>query len=141
MTFLKNVLELFGIVYLRFRMLPRVWCVWLVGVNAACLVHIAHVEAQVVLAVTALAVVVQALIYGRIGFTRVMGVAHVFWVPMFAWIFARWDSIATAPDLANWLIVLAATNAVSLVVDAAEVLRFLKGDRAPNYVWKRAVAA
>ena len=34
--FMLHVLKLFGVVYLRFRIVPRLWCVWLVGVNAAC---------------------------------------------------------------------------------------------------------
>ena len=70
--FLRHLLEFFGVVYLRFRPVPRLWCVWLVGVNAACLLFITHIEAQAVLAVTAIAVVAQTLIYGRIGFTRIL---------------------------------------------------------------------
>ena len=52
--FLQSMLELFGVVFLRFRPIPRLWCVWLVGVNAACLYFITHIEAQVVLVVTAI---------------------------------------------------------------------------------------
>src|SRR5262245_57136802 len=54
-----HALELFGVVYLRFHPVLRLWCVWLVGVNDAYLLFIAHVEAQVVLAVTAIAVAGQ----------------------------------------------------------------------------------
>ena len=68
--FLIRMLELFGVVFLRFRPVPRLWCVWLVGVNLACLYFITHIEAQVVLAVTGIAVVAQTLIYQRVGFTH-----------------------------------------------------------------------
>jgi hypothetical protein len=54
--FLVHVLKLFGVVYLRFSPIPRLWCVWLVAVNAACLLFITHIEAQTVLAVTIIAV-------------------------------------------------------------------------------------
>ena len=135
MTFVANVLKLFGIVFLRFRPMPRLWNVWLVGVNMGCLYFITHIEAQVVLAVTLVSVVVQALIYQRIGFTRVLGSAHLLWVPMFAWIATRLDSIATDPALYAWVLVLAATNAMSMVIDGVDVTRFIRGERAPHYRW------
>ncbi len=141
LKFIKNVLELFGIVYLRFHMLPRVWCVWLVGVNATCLFFIGHLEAQVVLAVTGIAVVVQALVYGKTGFTRILGTAHLLWIPMFAWMATRLDTIQADPALANWLAVLFATNLISFVVDMTDAVRFMRGERAPHYTWAVAKAA
>jgi hypothetical protein len=134
--FLMSAVELFGIVFLRFRLLPRIWCVWLVGVNAACLFFITHIEAQVVLGVTVLAVVAQTLVYGRLGFTRVLGTAHILWLPMFAWMAFRLDAIAADPALGKWLAVLLATNAVSLVIDCSDVFRFIKGERSPHYQWR-----
>ena len=133
--FLMRMLELFGVIFLRFGPIPRLWCVWLVGVNAACLWFIAHIEAQVVLAVTAIAVAAQTLIYQRIGFTRILGTTHVLWVPMFAWMATRIDTIIGEPALANWLVMLFATNMVSMVVDTIDAVRFLRGERAPYYRW------
>lgn len=134
--FLMRMLELFGVVFLRFRPVPRAWCVWLVGVNVACLYFITHIEAQAVLAVTAIAVGAQTLIYQRIGFTRILGTTHVLWFPMFAWMATRADTIAGDPALADWLILLFATNMISLVVDTIDAVRFLRGDRAPHYRWR-----
>lgn len=133
--FLIPMLELFGVVFLRFRPVPRLWCVWLVGVNLACLYFITHVEAQVVLAVTTIAVVAQTVIYQRIGFTRILGSTHVLWIPMFAWMATRTDAIMGDQALANWLVLLFATNMVSMVVDTIDAIRFLRGERAPHYRW------
>lgn len=133
--FLIRMLELFGVVFLRFRTVPRVWCVWLVGVNLACLYFITHIEAQVVLAATAIAVVAQTLIYQRIGFTRILGSTHALWIPMFIWMATRIDTIMGEPALANWLVLLFATNMVSLVVDTIDAVRFLRGKRTPHYRW------
>jgi hypothetical protein len=135
--FLRSMLELFGIVFLRFRMVPRIWCVWLVGVNLACLMFLPHPEAVVVLATTGVAVVAQTLLYGRMGFTRVMGVTHLLWLPMFAWMAFRLDAIAADPALQQWLILLLATNCVSLIVDLTDVTRFVRGERTPHYAWRR----
>jgi hypothetical protein len=134
--FVSGMLELFGIIFLRFRLLPRIWCVWLVGVNLACLLFMAHIEAQVVLGVTVAAVVAQTLVYRRMGFTRVLGATHILWLPMFAWMAVRLDAIAVDPAMSNWLTVLLATNAVSLIIDSSDVLRFFKGERTPHYEWR-----
>jgi hypothetical protein len=133
--FLIHMLELFGVVFLRFRPVPRLWCVWLVGVNLACLYFITHIEAQVVLTVTTIAVVGQTLIYQRIGFTRILGSTHVLWIPMVAWMATRIDTIMREPALAEWFVLLFATKLVSLVVDTIDAVRFLRGERAPHYRW------
>lgn len=135
MDFVTSILKIFGIVFLRFRPVPRIWNVWLVGVNLGCLYFIGHLEAQVVLATTSVAVVVQAAIYQRIAFTRLLGIGHLLWIPMFVWIVSRSDQIAQHSDLALWIVVLAATNAVSFVIDATDVIRFWRGERAPHYAW------
>jgi len=134
-SFLIHMLKLFGVIFLRFRAIPRLWCVWLVGVNVACLWFITHIEAQVVLAATAVVVSSQTLIYQRIGFTRILGSTHILWIPMFAWMATRIDTIMGEPALANWLILLFATNMVSIVVDTIDAIRFLRGERAPYYRW------
>ena len=134
-NFLMHALEIFGICFLRFRPVPRLWCMWLVAANCACLLFITHIEAQAVLAVTGVAVVVQTLIYQRIGFTRILGTAHILWIPMFAWIATRLDVILAEPELANWLLLLLITNLISLFVDMADAMRFLRGERSPHYRW------
>ena len=136
--FLIRMLELVAVVFLRFRPVPRLWCVWLVGVNVACLWFITHIEAQVVLGVTVLAVASQTLIYQRIGFTRILGSTHILWLPMFAWMATRIDTIMSDLALANWLVLLFATNMVSMVVDTIDAVRFLRGERAPHYCWNLA---
>jgi hypothetical protein len=139
--FLITMLKLFGVVFLRFRTVPRLWCVWLVGVNLACLYFIGHVEAQAVLAITIIAVSAQTAIYQRIGFTRILGVTHYLWIPMFAWIAMRIDTIMAEPALAAWLAVLFATNMVSLTVDTIDAMRFARGERTPHYRWERTAQA
>jgi hypothetical protein len=137
LKFLKNVLEVFGVVYLRFRIVPRLWCVWLVAVNAVSLIFIDHIEAQAVLAATGIAVVIQALVYEKTGFTRILGSAHILWVPMFVWMWMRLETIQADPALATWLAVLFATNTVSLLIDVIDAVRYLRGEQAPHYRWHR----
>jgi hypothetical protein len=49
----------------------------------------------------------------------------------------RLESIMAQPALSHWLAVLLATNAISLVIDTTDVLRFANGERTPHYAWHR----
>lgn len=131
-----SLLKVAGVTFLRFRPVPRVWCVWLVAVNLACVFFIQHAEAKVVLAVSLVAVLLQAAIHQRVGFVRLLGVAHVLWIPMLAWLGARFDALTDDPGLQAWIIALLMTNVISLIVDGIDVSRYLNGERQPHYTWK-----
>lgn len=134
-NFFVSVLHVLGIVALRFRMIPRVWAIWLMAVNLACVFFITHIEAQVALAVAGIASLLMAAVYQRYGFIRILGVFHAAWVPMLAWFASRWEIIQQDQALATWIALLMVTNTISLVVDAWDVRRFVKGERAPSYAW------
>jgi hypothetical protein len=133
---LRSVFELFGIVLVRFRPAQRIWGAWLVAVNAASFLFIQHIEAQVTLGAVGVAVLAQALIYQRRRFIRLLGVAHVLWIPMLTWIALRLDTLPKGESAFHvWLITLIATNTVSLAIDAWDATRFVLGERRPYYVW------
>ena len=137
-NFLGAVAEIFGIVVMRFRPLPRIWALWLVATNAAAVVFIDRPEALVTLAIVGLAVFVQALIYQKLGFVRVLGIAHLMWIPMLLWFMTRLESaFASDPSFGWWLVSLISTNFISLLVDGMDVTRFLKGKKTPHYSWIR----
>jgi len=132
----RSILELFGIIFVRFHPGKRIWAAWLVAVNAACLLFIQHIEAQVTLGAVGVALLAQALIYQRKGFIRLLGVTHVLWVPMLTWIALRLDTLPREETAFRaWLTMLIATNAVSLAIDAWDATRFILGERRPYYVW------
>jgi hypothetical protein len=132
----RSAFELFGIVLVRFRPLPKIWAAWLIAVNSASLLFIQHIEAQVTLGAVGVAVVSQALIYQRKGFIRILGVTHALWIPMLTWIALRLDTLPVEETaLRAWLLTLIATNAVSLLIDASDATRFILGERRPHYVW------
>jgi hypothetical protein len=132
----RSILELFGIVFLRFRPVPRIWVAWLVAVNSVSLLFIRHMEAQVVLGAVGLAVLAQALIYQRKRFIRLLGTTHFIWVPMLTWIALRLDSLPVAESAYHaWLLTLIVTNALCLVIDSLDLTRFVRGDRKPYYTW------
>ena len=133
---LRSVFELFGVVLVRFGPVQRMWGAWLIAVNAASLLFIQHVEAQVTLAAVGAAAVAQALIYQRRRFIRLLGVTHALWIPMLAWMVLRLDTVPQEETAYRvWLIALIATNAVSLAIDAWDATRFILGERRPYYTW------
>jgi len=133
---LRSVFELLGIVLVRFQPVQRIWGAWLIAVNGACLLFITHIEAQVALAAVGVAVLAQALIYQRKCFIRLLGVTHIIWVPMLAWMVLRLDTLTDGESAFHvWLVTLIATNAVSLAIDAWDATRFLRGERQAYYRW------
>jgi hypothetical protein len=132
----RAVVEVFGIVLVRFRPLQRSWGAWLVAVNSACLLFIGHLEARVALGAVLVAVLAQALIYRRRRFVRILGATHIVWVPMLAWMVLRLNTLpASETAFRAWLVFLIATNAVSLTIDTWDATRFASGERRPYYAW------
>ena len=66
------------------------------------------------------------------GFTRLIGLGHVLWIPLVIYV---WSLLGTPEDgglYGYWLRGLITINTVSLVVDAIDVARYLRGDRRPT---------
>ena len=129
-------LEILGIVLLRFRAVPRAWVIVLILVNLGSLLFLhTHYGLANLLAVLA-GIIIMALIYGRLGFVRLLGIGHISWVPMLAWFLLDLPDKSQDPALYYWVLSLILFNSISLVIDTIDVLRFLGGDREPYYHWK-----
>ena len=110
-----------------------VWVGWLVVVNGVgSLWFIGSIEAQVALVTFAAGGMLMGIIAGRTGFTRLLGLGHVFWVPLLIWLWPRLALYPAADPFVLWLRVLMVSNAVSLLVDIADVGRYIAGDREPQ---------
>ena len=83
------------------------------------------------------AIVVMAITYARSGFVRLLGVGHVFWIPMLFYFALNLPDSADQPWLNRWVLCLLACNSVSLVIDVIDVVRFIRGEREPHYSWKQ----
>ncbi len=128
--------EILGIVLLRFRPLPRIWAVFLIAVNAGSLIFIDTVYGQLNLLAILAGITVMIIIHARLGFVRLLGIGHIFWVPMLIWFVQNLPDRAVDPLLHFWVLILIVSNTGSLVIDAADVWRFIRGERTPHYVWR-----
>lgn len=119
--------------------LPAPWRLWvglLVAANmVAPLFFLDTVEARVVLAAMALGAGLQMWIFNAKGFVRLLGVGHlVAWAPMLPWLAGRLGLPGHSEAFDTWLMAVLVLDGISLVIDAADVIRYLLGDQAPSVV-------
>ena len=63
------------------------------------------------------------------GFTRLLGLGHMFWIPLLWFLWTRLDGAPSDTFFGLWLRVLITLNALSLVIDTADVIRYIAGER------------
>ncbi len=114
--------------------MPVLWQVWLAALVAANLVvpmfFLQRWEARVVLGTILASMTLMTWLTGRFGFTRVIGLGHILWVPMLVFLFTRVGDIPAGDAFGFWIRALIVLNSVSLVIDAVDVIRYIAGDRA-----------
>ena len=88
-----------------------------------------RLEAQVVLAAIMASMAVMTLITGTTGFSRLMGLGQIFWVPLLFFLWTQLDQIPPDDGFGVWVRALMVINAASLVIDAVDVFRYLAGER------------
>lgn len=112
----------------------RVWVAALSVVNLASVLFLDHLEGRVVLGAMMLGGMIQMAILARKGFVRLLGVGHFPWFLMFYWISTRMGEIRADEMLFSWIVTLIVFDGISLVIDVADVARYIAGDREPQVV-------
>lgn len=78
------------------------------------------------------AMIVMQIVYSKYGFVRLLGLGHIlFWLPFLAWSICRlrsWSDLQS--EFRLWLLLVSTMNAFSLLIDAMDVWRYVKGERA-----------
>ena len=115
--------------------MPMPWPLWLgllVVANFLCPIYFfAALEAKVVAATFLAGAAIMMAIFAAKGFVRLLGLGHILWVPMVPWLWTRLDQIEPGGSMAYWIGAVVALNGISLIIDAADVVRYVKGDREP----------
>ena len=139
MNLLNSAKEMLGVVLFRFPLVQRTWAALLIAVNLASVFFLDTRFGQAALASIAVAVVTMLFIHARHGFVRLLGIGHVLWIPMLIWFVAELPTVEPGL-LRTWLIAVIALDAISLVIDTVDVIRWVRGERAPHYSWEPADA-
>jgi hypothetical protein len=115
--------------------MPIHWQVWLgILVTANIVVpmfYIHTLEAQVILATAIVGLMIMAFIFSMKGFVRLMGIGHFGWLPLVFWLGMRLEHAPADSLFGYWLIAVIFLDSLSLFIDTADVLRYVKGERQP----------
>ncbi len=123
--------------FLRFNQgmlsMPTPWRLWLlvlVAFNALVpMFFLPRLEALVTLGALAVSMSLMTLLTHWTGFSRLLGLGHVAWVPLLIFLWTRLGSAPVDEPFGLWIRGLIALNAISLVIDASDVIRWLAGER------------
>ena len=117
-----------GIMKMPLRWQP--WLMLLVTVNFLTpLFFITHLEAQIVLLTFVAGTMLMTFITSISGFTRLLGLGHILWVPLLYFLWSRLSENPANEFFGIWIRVLMILNALSLIIDVIDVVRYTAGER------------
>ncbi len=109
------------------------WVMLLMMVNMIVpLFYLGTPEGKVVLGAFVFGAVLQTAIFSAKGFVRLLGIGHIAWVPMVYWLWTRLDLASAGSLFRYWLLATIVLVSLSLLIDASDVIRYLRGEREPN---------
>ena len=113
--------------------MPIYWQLWLlllVAVNVVIpFLFVGRLEAQVVLGTMIVNVILMTLLTGLTGFSRLLGLGHSPWFLLLYFLWAQLEQIPAGDFFGIWIRALIVLNALSLVMDTVDVIRYLRGER------------
>ena len=115
---------------MKMPIMVRLWLMLLMVVNLIVpLFFLNRLEAQVVVITFLASAMLMTMLTARSGFNRLLGLGHILWIPLLIFLGVRIDQIPASDFFGNWVRVLMVINAVSLIIDAVDVTRYIAGDR------------
>ncbi|HIE83015.1 MAG TPA: hypothetical protein EYQ00_03830, partial [Dehalococcoidia bacterium] len=117
-----------GIMKMPLRWQP--WLMLLVTVNFLTpLFFITRLEAQIVLLTFVAGTMLMTFITSISGFTRLLGLGHILWIPLLYFLWSRLSENPANEFFGIWIRVLMILNALSLIIDVIDVVRYISGER------------
>ncbi len=108
------------------------WVVLLMALNMMGPLFFIHtLEAQAVLISTLAGGMFMMLLFSGYGFVRLLGLGHVFWIPLVIWLGLRIPEIALDTPFGIWVALVLGFNILSLVMDTPDDSLYYTGDRTP----------
>lgn len=116
--------------------MPKPWVVWvglMLLLNLAMPIYfIESLEARVILGTFMAAAGLMLALFAMKGFVRLLGLGHIFWIAMLPWLAGRFDPEAMDSLFGAWLLAVIVVDGISLMIDAVDVVRYVRGDREPT---------
>ena len=110
----------------------RVWLAVLITVNGILpLWFLDRVEAWVAMGVLHGGFLIGVVLFQRQGLTRLLGLMHAPWILLLVLLWPQMDQVPASEPFGLWIRVAFTLDAIALVFDAKDVLKYLAGDHAP----------
>ncbi len=88
-----------------------------------------RIEPIAIIASFLIAAVIMSWMYDRIGYVRLLGLAHLIaWTPVYVWLFLRRKRFPLASVYGKYIHLYLIVAGIALVIDAVDVIRHLAGD-------------
>ena len=108
----------------------RLWLMLLVTMNLAVpLFFLDRREAQFILGALLVSMALMTILTAKFGFTRILGLGHILWLPLVFFLWLRLSHIPADDFFGFWIRVVLILNTASLVLDAVDVTRYIRGDK------------
>lgn len=108
----------------------RIWLGALMFVNIVVpLVFIGRIEGQLTFAAAMVGTMIGMAIFKVQGFTRLMGVMHILWIPLVFFLLSRLGQFPVDDIFGVWLRIVILMNIVSLIIDVTDVTRYMFGNK------------
>lgn len=93
-----------------------------------------HFEARVILATIMFAGLLMSWLTGRYGFVRLLGLGHLPFLPLWAYLFDKARDYPHGDAFGTYLWIVLGVITISLAFDIADVIRYIRGERAEMVV-------
>lgn len=94
-------------------------------------VFVTRLEAALTLAAYLVASVIIVVMHRRLGWVRILGLGHVLWLALLPWLIHRYLTTDPGGLFGAWLLSVIVVDVVCLLMDLGDIVRYLRGDRAP----------
>ncbi|MEE8161079.1 MAG: hypothetical protein V3T61_05535 [Acidobacteriota bacterium] len=113
--------------------MPVHWRLWQMLLLVANLIvpilFLDRLESQMVLGAVVVAAGLMTLLTALAGFTRLLGLGHLPWVPLVYFLWTRLDQIPANDLFGLWIRILMVLNCLSLAIDTVDTIRYIAGER------------
>ena len=108
----------------------QLWLIVLMAFNLLVpLFYLSTREAQIVIITFLLSAMLMVVLTGVSGFSRLLGLGHILWLPLIIFLITRLNQIPANDFFGFWIRALIVLNALSLILDTIDVVRYVAGDR------------
>lgn len=110
----------------------QVWLLSLMTVNFFIPVYFyRYPEAQLTIAVFFAGGIIGIVLVKVQGFTRLLGLMHILWIPLIIYMAGKLDVYAASQPIGLWIRGLLVLNGISIFIDCVDVMRYVYGERKP----------